>query len=338
MRRSHRRFVGLLGVVIALGTASAACGGGGSPSTESAATTAANASVAASLVAWVQGWYAHPEQSAEAVCGRLTDHLLQAGWGKSGAAGRSACHAALLKAQPVQALQVQQPVISNGSATLKVDYTLNGERRADQFGFVHSGGVWLADTLVSANPTAVGGPGAQTAAAAGASTVPAPATTGTHASSVPAKPSTEAKHAGSTQGSSQQKATTKPHQATTVTPDTSTQTLVPPPAEFVATLAAAGSLKESGNAVFRATENGSTIAVLLMKGEPRGIVQQTEVRRGTCSSIGPLVFKLGPLQAGVSNLTLPTPLATFGQHGLVVVVHMKGDTSPVVSCGAVSRG
>jgi len=204
---------------------------------------------------------------------------------------------------------VEQPQVNGNVATVKVDYTQQGSRRADEVRFVVVNGAWLADGIT-----------------AGLTPTPAPSTSSSTGSAT-------------TQGATSQTATT---QATTQTspstlPDASTGTLVPPPAQFSATMKRAGGSRETGMAVLRGTPDGKTVVVLLMKHAPRGVTQAAEIVHGSCASLGSVAYKLTQVGNGVSNTTLPVALGSF-QGPFAAVVHSRGVSSAVASCGDLHRG
>jgi hypothetical protein len=163
------RLLVVVGVTVlsVAGLAASGCGGGAGGSQP--------ASDSASIVALVRDWYA---RSNSAVCTRFTDDLLRTGWGKTGSQGRQACRAAVGGAKPVQAVSVDAPAISGDRATVKVDYTTGGARRADEVGFVRVDGAWLVNTVTGgATPTP--------AATTGSSAPQAGARTGQEGSTAP---------------------------------------------------------------------------------------------------------------------------------------------------------
>jgi hypothetical protein len=249
------------------------------------------------MVSLVQTWYAKPNP---AVCDQLTDNFLQTGWGKPGEAGRATCRSDVAKAKPVQAVTVQAPTVTGDKATVKVSYTLKGERRADDFGFVRVGGQWLADSV--------------TGGARPSTTSPATTAAGT----TPKPP-----------------ATTKEPPATTA-PETNPSS-VGTPAQFLATMKPVGS-DESGTAVLRGTSDGKTFAALLMKHAPAGRAQAAEIVRGACAAPGPVAFSLQRVDAGISGTTLPVLLGSFHKGRFAVVVLSRGAGSRPVACGDVHRG
>jgi hypothetical protein len=96
------------------------------------------------MVAFTRDWY---ESSDPAICSRLTDKMLDSGWGKTGGDGRAACRSSLAESEPVADVDVGPPVVGGDTATVDVVYNLEGERRADRIHFVLSDGSWLADSV-----------------------------------------------------------------------------------------------------------------------------------------------------------------------------------------------
>lgn len=253
------------------------------------------------MVALARRWYASADP---AVCADFTDALLVRGWGKGGAQGRARCRRAIARAAPVRAVVVGAPVVEGGTATVKVSYTKDGARRADELEFVLVGGAWRVNRV-----------------SPGSAPAPAPAASAARTSTGGASGATPA-------------ATAPPK--TQAPPQTSTGAPVSPVAQRFATLRPVGERSERGRAALRGTPDGKTFAVVFMHYRS-GPAQAVEIVRGSCTSPGAALYRLPDLHApaGVSAKTLPVELGGL-PRAAAVVVHAAGAASPIAACGELS--
>jgi hypothetical protein len=104
----------------------------------------ATAAVAADLEAVVQAWYA---QADPAVCTRMTDAMLDFGWGEIGDLGRQECQRSLETAAPVEDVVITATDVRERRATVDVSYAVDGGSNVDRVTFILRGGQWLINRV-----------------------------------------------------------------------------------------------------------------------------------------------------------------------------------------------
>lgn len=149
-----------LPVVLAAG-ALGACGGGETtdvpvpaatpasepPPVETAPAERPSAAGAGDPAGLVERWYALADPS---VCDAMTEEMIEYGWGAPGAAGREACRASLAAAEPAEDVVVGEAEVEGDTATVSVEFVLEGERVTDVVQLVRVGGDWLIDNVAPA--------------------------------------------------------------------------------------------------------------------------------------------------------------------------------------------
>jgi hypothetical protein len=119
--------------LLALGSVAlvpAACGGSDSANDEGA------------LAELVVRWY---RDADPAICDRLTDRLLESGWGEAGDPGRQECRATVAAADPLEGVEVEDVSVDRDAAEVVVGYTADGESRSDRLRFVRTTTGWQID-------------------------------------------------------------------------------------------------------------------------------------------------------------------------------------------------
>ncbi len=146
------RWLGLVASVAAL-TIAAACGGstgsseGAEPASTATASPGAQPAPAGSsdeIAGLARSWY---EAADPAVCDRMTETMLDSGWGKTGDQGRAECRTLLSKADPAVDVVVGSPTIDGDKATVEVTYGPADNRKIDRLHFVLVGGLWNVDAI-----------------------------------------------------------------------------------------------------------------------------------------------------------------------------------------------